>query len=130
MKTRYKTFAEFMKTSKIAYDNKEVIIACLRTVLYRGQRPWNSPQTRKSFLAKLYIKHVLQRKNISLLVQRIEGYELLGKRFIYKRHEVIVCSTQEMVDTDTGEILIMAILVADHRPQPFKLLLKELYDRP
>ena len=126
MKTRYKIFSEFLKQAKVGYANNEVVIVCKNNVLYKGQRPWNSPETKKSFLAKLYIKYVLQRKDISSKIQRIEGYELLGKRYNYKSNITIVCATEEVVDPDGGEVLIMTTSIAEHRTQPFKILLREL----
>lgn len=120
-----------MATKKIVYrdDCTGVIITCMKNVLVKTTiRPWNSPDTRSSFLAKVYIEHVLQKKSLPDNIMRIEGYELLGKRCSYKEHTIIICSTKEMVDTETGEMITRATVVSDNkfRSQPFNINLNEI----
>jgi hypothetical protein len=128
MKARYKTFSEFMKDIKIAHEPPDVLIVCRNHILYRGAKPWNSQRTRKTFLARIYIKEVLQKKDVSKLIKRIEGYELLGKRCLHNDFLAIICGTQEVVNTETGEMQIMATVVSvnAYRNDPFKVLLNQL----
>jgi len=111
MRTRYYTFEEFLKhitiVSRAHKGIHGVMIVCKlkRYVLIKTEFPlWNSKFTRRSYLAKLYIAEVLRKKNVSLKIARIPGYELLGRRCTRRGDTLIICGHWDVVDTDTGEL--------------------------
>lgn len=90
------------------------------------QKPWNTPLTRKTFLAKLYIEEILKKHTMSKLIRRIDGYEYLGKRCLYKDNVCVVCDAVEVVHQETGEMTYLLTLVNNNRTQPFKILIAEV----
>lgn len=97
----------------------------VRTII----RPWNSPATKNTFLAKIYIEQVLKKKSLPDNIIRIEGFELLGKRGTYNNNAVIICSTNEVVDPETGEVITKATVVSEdnqYRTQPFIINLNDI----
>lgn len=63
MKTRLKTFGEFEKQITIVHRPKGGIkIMCSLkeyVIIEKDIKPWNTPDTRMTFLANLYIKEIL-----------------------------------------------------------------------
>lgn len=133
MQSRLKTFSEFLAKKKIIYrdDCTGIIITCMNNVLIKTTiRPWNTPATKNTFLAKIYIEQVLKKKSLPDNIMRIPGFELLGKRCTFKNQTIIICSTNEVVDTQTGEVIIKATVVSatnEFRTQPFIINLNEIY---
>lgn len=131
MKTRLKTFGEFEKQITIVHRPKGGIkIMCSLkeyVIIEKDIKPWNTPDTRMTFLANLYIKEILLSINPSKRIPRQEGYELLGARCMYNDEMVVICSWRELVDKNTGEITKMLTLAGRWRsPTPFKVLISEV----
>lgn len=132
MRSRLKTFDEFLKKARIIYrdDCTGVIITCMNNVLVRTTiRPWNTKATKHTFLAKIYIEEVLKKRALPDNIMRVPGFELLGKRCTFKDNTVIICSTREIVDTETGEMITKATVVSEsnqYRTQPFIVNLNEI----
>ena len=125
MTSRPKIFSEFMAGITIVHrDNGGIKIICKLkdyVLLESRFKPWNTPDMRKTFLANLYIKEVLLKINISKYIQRPEGFELLGKRVLYRDEVVVICSWKELVDKETGELTKILTLAGRFlSPAPFK----------
>lgn len=129
MKARFKTFREFLNDIVMSHTEKGFKIIC-RTKKYlviEGKiKPWNTPKTRTSFLAKLYIREVLLKHDLKKGMPRMEGYELLGKRCLYRDNICVVVDAVDLVDTNTGEMTKRLTLVNDNHSQPFKVLITEV----
>lgn len=129
MRLRYKTYLEFAQQIKIVnriFGGRTIVCSLNDAVVLKTPtKPWNSPQTRKSFLVKLYIEQVLQKINVSEKISRMPGYELLGKRFKRNGDTLIIVSSVEVVDTSTGEVdeeLLVKNITNPFRLSPFKIL--------
>ena len=131
MTARPKTFNEFLKRitivsteakgCKIICDLKRYVLVECRT------KPWNTPDTRKTFLANLYIKEILLRVNMSKKIKRPEGYELLGAKCMMNDNVYTICGWREVVDRDTGEIIKQLTLTGRwNSPTPFKVLINQV----
>lgn len=123
MKSRYKTYIEFLEQTKVVHrPGGGIKIFCeknISMILESRFKPWNSPETKHSFLVKLYIREVLWKQELSKKIARIEGFEWLGKRVVYKKHLSVVCDTGEVVDPETGEILLGFRISNDARSHPY-----------
>ena len=130
MKSRYKTYKEFIESITLVHDQQTgyKIICNLKSyvVVQSKVKPWNTPETRKSFLVKLYITQVLQKHTMSKRFPRIEGYELLGRRCMYNDYICIVCDSVELVHRETGEVKNQLTLFGDNRSNPFKVLINQV----
>lgn len=127
MRSRFKTFGEFTKQIKIAYRTGEgkqgLVIAYRKDVIFKHDyKPWNSEATKKTFIAKLYIKNVLVPRPLSNRIARIEKYELLGKRCMFNDYLHIICDAEGVVNTATGEVGTR-ILIYDPVLNTFKKVL-------
>lgn len=124
MKTRLKIFTEFVNGLTIAYSETGCTIVCKlkRYVLLDVKyRPWVSPQTRKGFLVKMYIEEILWKANPSKLIQRIHGFELLGRRCMHRDELSVVVDAADMVNPETGE-MTKQLTIANHWiKHPFKV---------
>lgn len=131
MTARPKTFDEFIRAVTITYNAahgckiicnlKKYVVAECKT------KPWNTVATRRTFLINLYIREVLLKSNLSKLMQRPAGYELLGRRCMYGNDIVTVCSWEELVNTDTGEVTKRLTLAGRWgTPVPFKAMINEV----
>lgn len=109
MRSRYKTFKQFFEGIRIAYDSDGgcTIICKLKNfvILKTVSKPWNSKETKIRFLIRLYFEQVLEKINLSKKIQRIEGYELLGKRCYEGDYLYIICDCWDSTDVDTGETI-------------------------
>jgi hypothetical protein len=131
MRARFKTFAEFMEAIKISGKTTDgasgMLISCRNHVLCESKyRLWNSEMTKRAFLIKLYIREVLQKKNLSRNIVRIKGYELLGRRCFYNDFIAVICGWQNVVNTETGEVSVMLTLVNANHINPFKVLINQV----
>lgn len=130
MQTRLKTYREFVKAIVIAHDSNggfKIICSLKRYKLCESKvKFWNTPATRKTFLAHLYIQHILWEKNIAKNIKRIPGYELLGKRCFYNDNLCVVCDAGDVVNSETGEVIKQLTLVSKIRQHPFKVLITEV----
>jgi hypothetical protein len=126
MKVRFKTFSEFGKGLRLVHcDDGGVKLVCYRTnrvVVQSPSKLWSSKDTRKSFLVKLYINEVLWKANPSKLIQRIKGYEILGKRVMYNNMVAVVADSFEAVHKETGEVQEILVIVNNWRVNPFQVL--------
>jgi len=125
MLSRPKTFGEFYKGITIVHrENGGVKIICKRgefVILETRYKPWNSRDTKTTFLINLYIKEVLSKVDLSKKIKRPEGFELLGKRCLHNEQLLIICGWEEMANTETGEIVKMLTLAGRWAsPVPFK----------
>lgn len=113
MKTRYKTYSEFTKQILIVEITEGALrggvsIICRQqsfVILKTKFKPWNSKQTKRCFLSKLYFKEVLCKHVVSQLVPRIEDYQWLGRRVSYQGSPFVVVDGWEGAHKDTGEVL-------------------------
>ena len=131
MKLRPKIFSEFMLGIQIAYPHGggvKIICKLKSYVLVDTKhKPWNTPDTRRTFLANLYIKEVLLKLNISNKIKRIKGFELLGKKCFYREELLTICSWKEMVDKETGEMTKQLTLAGRFlTPTPLKVFINEV----
>lgn len=133
MKSRYKTFSEFTSAIKIVYrSNNGVKIFCMvkgkeYVILETGYRPWNSEQTRRRFIIRLYIREILSKHSMNKRITRIEGFELLGQRCLYLDQLHIICSSEDLVNTETGEITKKLLIVnAATNDRPTKVFINQV----
>lgn len=130
MRARVKTFGEFVKAITIAYtqSNGFKIICNLKNykLCESSVKFWNTPHTRKTFLAHLYIENILWKHTLSKTFPRKEGYELLGRKCFYKDNLAIVCDAIDVVNKDTGEVIKQLSIVTTNRQHPFKVLITEV----
>lgn len=132
MKARFKTFREFLNDIVMSHTEKGFKIICKKYLVTEGKiKPWNTPKTRTTFLAKLYIKEVLLKHDMKKGIARIEGYELLGKRCMYNDNLCVVVDAADLVDTSTGEMTKQLTIVNSGtahwlRSQPFKVLINQV----
>lgn len=131
MTTRPKTFNEFVKAITIVYNaSSGCKITCnlKRYVLVECRvKPWNSVSTRRTFLINMYIREVLLKTNIPKCIRRPAGYELLGKRCLWRDQVVTVCAWVELVNPQTGEVTKELTLAGRwHTPVPFKAMENEV----
>ena len=135
MQTRYKTFSEFIHSTRIAYKQSSgangVLIVCKAhlnsQVLFENKfKPWNSEATRRIFLIKLYIKNILLAINVSKHIRRMAGYELLGKRCLYRDHVSVICDAWEVVNQETGEVSKKLSISNELYNHPLDLLITEV----
>lgn len=129
MRTRYKTYGEFLKGITIVHRKDggvKVICRCKRYVLASmDMLPWNTKKTRTSFLVRLYINEVLRRINVSPKIERIEKFVLLGTRCLIGGDLCIIVNAYQVVDAETGEVddQLLAFNVGNpFRTAPFKIL--------
>lgn len=126
MRVRLKTFGEFVKGITIAHkEDGGVKILCQRKgflMLETNFKPWNTKDTRKSFLVKYYIEEILWKCNPSKKISRIEGFELLGKRCMYCDTLGVIMDAWDVVDKETGETDTKLIIVTRLRTAPFETL--------
>lgn len=133
MRTRYKTFQEFIAQIRIVKRNSGgILITCnlKRYKVVESRCPlWNSDNTQHSFLVRCYIDEILRKKCLSEKIQRMTGVELIGKRFTYKRETCIVVNTYPVVDKNSGELetaIVVMSITNSFRYDPFKLLKSEI----
>lgn len=134
MRTRYKLFHEFSNEIKIAYrtanGGKGVAIVCRKNILLSTKfKPWNTQETKRTLLIKLYIETVLAKINVSEKISRMPGCEWVGRRVQYKNKLSIVVDAKEMVDIDTGEIVQKLWLWNDLRTVPFSITEDQLHTK-
>ena len=127
MKTRLKTYGEFMKAITIVQGvHGGVKLICNKPYQYvlleTHVKPWNSKETRKSFLVRLYIKNIIWKMNVSKFIQRIEGFELLGRRVMHGEQVAVIVNAQEGVNQETGEAVTMLTITTMHSTTPIKIL--------
>jgi len=132
MKSRYKTFGEFHRDVREVHSTtggfklvcylrgKEYVVMSLKS------KPWNTPQTRKTFIARVYVDEMLWKCHLSRKIQRIEGFELLGRKVNYNDHLSVICNAVDMVNPDTGETRKQIVLVNSFRSIPFKVFLNQV----
>ena len=134
MTARYKTFAEFMRGIKVAY---RVFGGC--TIVYTAGKkkmlqrynvlPWNSKETKRTFLARMYVNKILSQFEIANKIRRPEKYDLLGRRCKYHGDKCVIVNAVQVVDTSTGEVdeqLTLFCLDNKFRHSPFKILKSQL----
>lgn len=131
MNCRPKLFSEFKSGIRIVNRaGGGIKILCMRdkfVMLESKFKPWNSVETRMTFLKNLYIKEILQKINLSKKIKRPEGFELLGARCLYNDEVLIVCAWKEMVDPNTGEVTKQLTLAGRWRsPAPFKIMMNQV----
>jgi hypothetical protein len=131
MNIRFKTFSEFMNGIKLVNRPAGGIkIVCGigdRYVLLESKfKPWNTPDTRRIFLVKMYLKEVLEKANPSKKIQRVPGFELLGKRCLYRDAVSIICDAVDMVDPDTGEMTKRLKIFNDNIRKPFSVFINNV----
>jgi hypothetical protein len=131
MKSRPKTFSEFYAGIRIVErTNGGIKLICLRNqsvLLETKIKPWNTPSTRKTFLANLYIKEILFKFSLSKKIKRPDGYELLGTKCLYGEQVVTICGWKEVVNPETGEVVKQLTLAGRwHTDTPFKALISQV----
>lgn len=130
MRSRYKTYAEFVKRIAIGRTQEKgfVVFCSLKKykIVESKTQLWNTEDTKKTFLARLYVNEILRKLNLSKIIQRINGYELLGRRCMYNDKLCIICGWQQMVNTETGETKLQVTLVNDIRNTPFKIFIDQI----
>ncbi|MBP8982243.1 MAG: hypothetical protein KBG19_04330 [Bacteroidales bacterium] len=134
MKSRFKTYSEFVSAIKIVYrSNNGVKIFCMvkgkeYVMLEIKYKPWNSELTRNSFLARMYIKEILSKHTIGKHIKRKDGYELLGHRCLHMDRIYIICGSEEFVNTQTGELTQKLLIVnaAAAHERPIKIFINQV----
>lgn len=131
MTSRPKLFSEFLKGITVANTSNSgcKIICNLKQYVLVDCKfiPWNSKDTKRTFLSNLYIKEILMRVNLSKKIRRPGGYELLGARCLYRDQMLTVCGWQELADKETGEIVKQLTLAGRFgTPVPCKALITEV----
>lgn len=129
MKVRFKKFSEFVNGITIAYGDTGCKIICNLqnyVLLDVKFKPWSSPKTRQIFLAKMYMNEVLAKANPSKKIQRIEGYQYLGKRVMYRDQLSIICDAIEMVDPETGDMTTQIKIFNSRLSHPLKVFINEV----
>jgi hypothetical protein len=107
MKTRYKTFGEFLRDTYVAHnDAGGVKIICRKkpmVVKEYGFTPWKTKHSKTWHLVLVYIKTVLVEYELSNKIKRIPEYELLGKRCTYKGIMHVIANSWDGSHKETGE---------------------------
>lgn len=131
MNIRFKTYSEFLSATQIVYrSNNGVKIVCRikgkEYVVFESKfRPWNTDMTKNGFMVKLYISEVLWGKSISKKITRRPGFELLGRRCMYHERMAVICSAEEMVNKETGEVM-QRLTLAHKNERPFKIMQNQI----
>lgn len=129
MKTRYKLYSEFLASIHIANIARRTLIYCKygnKIIFDSPFKAWNTSDMKRIFLIKLYIAEILYKKNLSKSIERMEGYELLGRRCMYADHVAIIVNKEEVVNKETGEVLCQLLISNDNRTHPFRVLSNEV----
>lgn len=132
MTTRFKTYREFLSGLEIVYcEGDAVKIICnLKPKRYVMEhfaiKPWNSKNTQRYFLVKLYIEKILWAINPSKFIQRTAGFELLGKRVMYMEALAIVLDAVQVTHPDSGEVDEEFTISNHSRTHPFKILKSQI----
>lgn len=130
MKARFKVFSEFIKGITIAFDDKGgcTIICDLKkyVLLKTNVKPWHSVKTKQQYLMKMYFAEVLEKHTIHKNIQRIKGYELLGKRAYHADQLFIICDAQEMVEKTTGEMTHQITMFSKQNYRTSKIMIGEV----
>jgi len=123
VKVRYKTYSQFISGIRIVHrDNGGVNIVCKRgnyVVEKLQYKPWNSADTKRTWFIKFYCKRILGAFSISKKIARIEGFELLGARCLYRDTVCIICNSEDYVDPETGEVIRKLTMYSDILQHPF-----------
>ena len=130
MRSRYRTFGEFMAGITIVNGETggvKIICSLKNYVLVETKvKPWISPATRKAYLVKLYFKLILQHIALSKKIQRIIGYEMLGRRVFYQEQVAIIADAVEVVDQDSGEMTYKLRIFTDWNKPTFTTFLSNV----